>query len=48
MLQDLGVDVAPRLQVLSVEEPPKRGGGVILGSAAELVQRLRHEARVIP
>ena len=44
------MDVAPRLQTLRVEEPPKRGGGggvILLGSAAELVQRLRHEARVI-
>ena len=45
--QELGVDPAPRLQTLCVEEPPKRKAGVVLGSAAELVQRLREEAKVI-
>jgi electron transfer flavoprotein beta subunit len=46
-MQDLGVDVTPRLKTLQVEEPPKRKGGVILGSVAELVDRLRNEAKVI-
>ena len=41
------MDVTPRLRVLAVEEPAKRKGGVILGSAAELVARLREEAKVI-
>ncbi|EFN59773.1 hypothetical protein CHLNCDRAFT_33597 [Chlorella variabilis] len=45
--QELGVDVSPRLQTLRVEEPAKRKGGVILGSAAELVDKLRNEAKVI-
>jgi electron transfer flavoprotein beta subunit len=44
---DLGVDVAPRLTVLKVEEPPKRQGGKKVGSIAELVDKLKHEARVI-
>jgi electron transfer flavoprotein beta subunit len=44
---DLGVDVTPRLKTLSVEEPPKRQGGRKLGSIAELVDRLKNEARVI-
>lgn len=43
----LGVDVAPRLQVLKVEEPPKRKAGVKVGSVAELVEKLRNEAKVI-
>jgi electron transfer flavoprotein beta subunit len=34
---DLGVDMAPRLTVLKVEEPPKRQAGVKVGSVAELV-----------
>ena len=38
---ELGVDVAPRLEVLSTEEPPKRPAGEIVGSVAELVERLR-------
>jgi electron transfer flavoprotein beta subunit len=44
---DLGVDVAPRLQVLKVEEPPRRKAGVKVASVAELVQKLRTEAKVI-
>jgi electron transfer flavoprotein beta subunit len=44
---DLGVDVAPRLVTLKVEEPPKRQGGKKVGSIAELVDKLKNEARVI-
>jgi electron transfer flavoprotein beta subunit len=43
----LGVDVTPRLTVLKVEEPPKRQAGVKVKSAAELVDKLHNEARVI-
>ncbi|MFV3078129.1 electron transfer flavoprotein subunit beta/FixA family protein, partial [Niveispirillum fermenti] len=43
----LGVDIAPRLTVLKVTEPPKRKGGVKVASVDELVARLRDEARVI-
>jgi electron transfer flavoprotein beta subunit len=43
----LGVDVTPRLVVLKVEEPPKREGGHKVGSVAELVDKLKTEARVI-
>ena len=44
---DLGVDVTPRLTVLKVEEPAKRSAGVKVGSVAELVDKLRNEAKVI-
>ncbi|HVZ08694.1 electron transfer flavoprotein subunit beta/FixA family protein [Rhodopila sp.] len=44
---DLGVDVTPRLTVLKVEEPPKRKAGVKVGSVAELVAKLKNEAKVI-
>jgi electron transfer flavoprotein beta subunit len=44
---DLGVDVTPRLQVLKVEEPPKRQAGKKVASVAELVDKLRNEAKVI-
>ena len=44
---DLGVDPAPRLTVLSVAEPPKRQAGQKVGSVAELVAKLRNEAKVI-
>ncbi|MDE2007849.1 MAG: electron transfer flavoprotein subunit beta/FixA family protein [Rhodospirillales bacterium] len=44
---DLGVDPAPRLTVVSVAEPAKRQAGVKVGSVAELVAKLRNEAKVI-
>jgi electron transfer flavoprotein beta subunit len=43
----LGVDVASRLKTLKVQEPPKRGAGVTVKSVAELVQKLKNEAKVI-
>ena len=44
---DLGVDIAPRLQVLKVVEPPARQAGVMVASTAELVDKLKNEAKVI-
>ena len=44
---DLGVDVTPRLTVIKVEEPPKRKAGQKVASVAELVSKLRTEAKVI-
>jgi electron transfer flavoprotein beta subunit len=44
---DLGVDLATRLKVLKVVEPPKRQAGVKVASVAELVDKLRNEAKVI-
>jgi electron transfer flavoprotein beta subunit len=44
---DLGVDTAPRLTVLKVEEPPKRKAGVKVKTVAELVSKLKTEAKVI-
>ena len=44
---DLGVDPAPRLTIVSVAEPPKRQAGVKVGSVAELVAKLKLEAKVI-
>jgi electron transfer flavoprotein beta subunit len=43
----LGVDVTPRLITLKVEEPPKRGAGVKVADVAELVNKLKNEAKVI-
>jgi electron transfer flavoprotein beta subunit len=43
----LGVDVAPRLVTLKVEEPQKRQGGKKVASVQELVDKLKTEARVI-
>jgi electron transfer flavoprotein beta subunit len=44
---DLGVDTTPRLTTLKVSEPPKRVAGKKVGSVAELVNKLRTEAKVI-
>ena len=44
---DLGVDAAPRLKLVKVVEPPKRKAGVKVESVAELVDKLRNEAKVI-
>ena len=45
--QALGVDPAPRLKVLKVTEPPKRKSGIKVKSVAELVDKLKNEAKVI-
>jgi electron transfer flavoprotein beta subunit len=44
---DLGVDPTPRLKLIRVAEPAKRQAGSKVGSVAELVQKLRTEAKVI-
>ena len=45
--EELGVDITPRLKLLKVEEPAKRQAGVKVASVAELVDKLRREAKVI-
>ena len=45
---DLGVDIAPRLTLLRVAEPTPRKAGVKVADVAELVHKLRHEAKVMP
>jgi electron transfer flavoprotein beta subunit len=44
---DYGVDVAPRLKTLKVEEPAKRAGGIKVKTIEELVDKLKNEAGVI-
>jgi len=44
---DLDVDVTPRTELISVVEPPAREAGVRVGSAEELVEKLKNEAKVI-
>ena len=44
---DLGVDIKPRIQQIKVEEPPKRKAGIKVASVAELVSKLKNEAKVI-
>jgi electron transfer flavoprotein beta subunit len=45
--EQLGVDPSPRLKTLKVAEPPKRQAGVKVKTVAELVDKLRNEAKVI-
>jgi electron transfer flavoprotein beta subunit len=44
---EFGVDIAPRLKVVKVTEPPKRQAGIKVESAADLVAKLRNEAGVL-
>ena len=46
-VKDLGVNVTNRIQQLKVEEPPKRKGGIKVKTVAELVSKLKNEAKVI-
>ena len=45
--EELGIDPAPRLETLRVEEPAKRQAGIKVANAAELVAKLRDEAGVL-
>ncbi len=42
-----GVDIEPRLKLIKVVEPTTRKAGIIVTSTAELVEKLRNEAKVI-
>ena len=44
---DLGVDIAPRLKTVKVDDPPTRKAGVMVDSVATLVAKLRQEAKVL-
>ena len=44
---ELGVDVAPRLKTLKVQEPPKRAAGIKVPDVATLVDMLKNTAKVI-
>lgn len=46
-IQELNVDATPRLKTLKVTAPEKRRAGVKVADVAELVQKLKNEARVI-
>lgn len=46
-LADWGVDATPRLQILKVEEPPKRKAGVKVENVDQLIDKLKNEAQVI-
>ncbi len=44
---DLGVDVTPRLTTLKVVEPARRSAGVMVADVAQLVEKLKNEAKVL-
>ncbi len=46
-VEELGIDITPRLKQLKVIEPPKRSKGIMVADVAELVQKLKNEAKVI-
>ena len=43
----LGINIEPRIEQLKVEEPPVRQKGIMVNDVSELVQKLKHEAKVI-
>jgi len=45
--EELGIDTKPRLENLKISEPPSRQKGVMVSDVAELVQKLKYEAKVI-
>ena len=45
--EDLGVDIAPRLKTIRVEEPPKRTAGIKVPDVASLIDKLKNEAKVL-
>ncbi|MFN3880232.1 MAG: electron transfer flavoprotein subunit beta/FixA family protein [Nitrincola lacisaponensis] len=44
---DLGVSISSKIKLISVEPPAERSAGIKVGSVAELVEKLRNEAKVI-
>ena len=45
--EELGIDVKPRIENIKISEPPTRQKGVMVADVAELVQKLKYEAKVI-
>jgi len=46
-VDDLGVDIKPRLTIVKVEEPAAREAGIKVADVKELVEKLKNEAKVI-
>ena len=46
-LEDLGIDISPRIVIEEVTAPAEREGGVLVGSVDELIDKLKNEAKVI-
>jgi len=47
IVDDLGVDIKPRLTVVKVEEPAAREAGIRVADVKELVEKLKNETKVI-
>ena len=45
--KDMGIDLTNRTQQIKVEEPPKRKAGIKVANVAELVSKLKNEAKVL-
>ena len=45
--EELGIDIKPRIENIKISEPPTRQKGVMVADVAELVQKLKYEAKVI-
>jgi len=45
--EELGVDISLRVKIIKVSELPKREAGIMVSNAAELVDKLKNEAKVI-
>ena len=46
-VDELGVDISPRLTIVKVEEPAAREAGIKVADVKELVEKLKNEAKVI-
>jgi electron transfer flavoprotein beta subunit len=46
-LEDLGIDIAPRIVIEEVNAPSERAGGVLVADVDELIDKLKNEAKVI-
>ena len=45
--EELGIDIAPRIENIKISQPATRKKGVMVADVAELVQKLKYEAKVI-
>ena len=47
IVEDLNIDIEPRLEILKVEEPKSREAGIMVKSVDEMIEKLKNEAKVI-
>ena len=46
-VEDINIDIEPRLEILKVEEPKSREAGIMVKSVDEMIEKLKNEAKVI-